>query len=216
MSPALIKAIGFTAQILFSSRILIQWIASERAKKVLSPVIFWQLSMAASLLLCVYGWLRHDFAIIAGQLIAYYIYIWNLGIKGSWAKLPLIARTIFITVPAAAVFWFLFNWNDTIAYLFKQQDIPTWLIIFGIIGQLTFTLRFVYQWWYSRKVGESLLPVTFWLISITGSVLIITYGIIRRDIVIIIGQSAGLIAYVRNVMIGMRYMKEESELADIE
>lgn len=204
MNPVLVSVIGFTAQILFSSRILVQWIASEKAKKVLSPVIFWQLSIAASFLLCIYGWLRHDFAIISGQLIAYYVYIWNLNAKGAWKTMPLTARGLFITVPAIAVVWSFFNWEETAKHLFMQENIPAWLITFGIIGQLTFTLRFVYQWWYSRRAGESLLPITFWLISITGSVLIITYGVIRKDIVIIIGQSAGLIAYVRNVMIGLK------------
>lgn len=214
MSPALVSAIGFTAQILFSSRILVQWIASEKAKKILSPVIFWQLSMAASFLLCVYGWLRHDFAIISGQLIAYYVYIWNLNIKGSWKKMPVIARWPLIILPAAAILWFLINWNDTVKYLFMQDNIPTWLIVFGTAGQLIFSLRFVYQWWHSRKAGESLLPITFWLISITGSALIIIYGIIRQDIVIVIGQTAGLIAYVRNVMIGMKCNRKENA-ADI-
>lgn len=51
---------------------------SERARRVLSPTIFWVLSLLASCLLCFYGWLRDDFAIVIGQVIAYYIYIWNL------------------------------------------------------------------------------------------------------------------------------------------
>lgn len=207
MSPFLIAAIGFSAQILFSSRILVQWIASEKAKKILSPVIFWQLSMGASALLCLYGWLRHDFAIILGQFIAYYVYIWNLNMKGSWKNMPMAVRALLFILPVAAVLWFLTDWNDSVKYLFEQDDIPTWLIVFGTVGQLTFTLRFVYQWLYSRKAGESLLPVTFWLISITGSVLIIIYGMIRSDIVLMVGQSFGLVAYIRNVMIGIKSSK---------
>ena len=57
MNPYLVFLIGIAAQILFSGRLLVQWIASERAKKVLSPTLFWQMSMAASFMLCVYGWL---------------------------------------------------------------------------------------------------------------------------------------------------------------
>lgn len=48
MSQYFIIAIGLLAQLLFSARLLVQWIASERAHKVLSPTLFWQLSMAAS------------------------------------------------------------------------------------------------------------------------------------------------------------------------
>ena len=71
-------AIGFLAQAFFSARILFQWILSERAKKVLSPSIFWILSILGSYLLVIYGWMRNDFSILLGQFISYYIYIWNL------------------------------------------------------------------------------------------------------------------------------------------
>lgn len=72
-----ITIIGFAAQALFSARMLVQWILSERAKRVLSPTIFWALSLLGSILLCLYGWLRADFAIILGQIFSYYIYIYG-------------------------------------------------------------------------------------------------------------------------------------------
>ena len=50
-----IYSLGFIAQILFSARLLIQWWRSEKAGKVISPTIFWQLSVIASFLLIVYG-----------------------------------------------------------------------------------------------------------------------------------------------------------------
>ncbi len=78
MERLAIEAVGLLAQGLFSGRMIVQWVMSERAHKVVSPVIFWQMSMAASFLLCVYGWLGSDFVIILGQAVAYYIYIWNL------------------------------------------------------------------------------------------------------------------------------------------
>ena len=74
----MIYIIGFLAQLLFSARLLLQWIMSERAKKVVSPSIFWKLSLIGAWLLFIYGWLRDDFAIILGQLISYYIYILSL------------------------------------------------------------------------------------------------------------------------------------------
>lgn len=42
-----------------------------------------------------------------------------------------------------------------------DEDIPLWLIIMGSMGQVIFTLRFVYQWYYSKKFGASVLPVNF-------------------------------------------------------
>lgn len=199
MNSYLIYSIGFLAQLLFSARLLVQWIASERARRVLSPVLFWQLSMVASFLLCLYGWLRNDFAIIAGQFISYYIYIWNLKTQGAWGRLTVPFRLLFQCTPVVAAVWFLLNWKETIPHLFVQEHIPLWLIVFGTVGQFTFTLRFVYQWWYSHKVGKSLLPLNFWLISLAGSSMIIVYGLIRRDPVLILGQSTGLLVYARNI-----------------
>lgn len=209
MNHYFILSIGLLAQLLFSARLLVQWIASERAHRVLSPTLFWQFSMAASLLLCLYGWMRNDFAIILGQLVSYYIYIWNLNSKGSWRKLPAVVRTVFFAVPIVAIAYFLGNWSETCARLFKQEDIPVGLIVFGVAGQFTFTLRFIYQWWYSRKAGQSVLPFMFWIISLTGSGMIISYAIIRHDPVLIFGQATGFIVYARNIMIDYKVQKRE-------
>ena len=210
MNPYLVFLIGIAAQILFSGRLLVQWIASERAKKVLSPTLFWQMSMAASFMLCVYGWLRNDFAIIAGQLISYYIYIWNLRAKKAWDTMPAVLRAVVSYLPVAAVCWFAIDWRETAEHLFQQENIPGWLIVFGTVGQFTFTLRFIYQWRYSARAGESLLPTTFWLISLLGSGMIIAYAIIRRDPVLILGQSTGVVVYLRNIMISRRAARRES------
>ena len=210
MNPYLVFLIGIAAQILFSGRLLVQWIASERAKKVLSPTLFWQMSMAASFMLCVYGWLRNDFAIIAGQLISYYIYIWNLRAKKAWDTMPVVLRAVVSYLPVAAVCWFAIDWRETAEHLFQQENIPGWLIVFGTVGQFTFTLRFIYQWRYSARAGESLLPTTFWLISLLGSGMIIAYAIIRRDPVLILGQSTGFVVYLRNIMISRRAARRES------
>ena len=210
MNPYLVFLIGIAAQILFSGRLLVQWIASERAKKVLSPTLFWQMSMAASFMLCVYGWLRNDFAIIAGQLISYYIYIWNLRAKKAWDTMPAVLRAVVSYLPVAAVCWFAIDWRETAEHLFQQENIPGWRIVFGTVGQFTFTLRFIYQWRYSARAGESLLPTTFWLISLLGSGMIIAYAIIRRDPVLILGQSTGFVVYLRNIMISRRAARRES------
>ena len=73
-----IYALGFLAQGLFSARMIVQWIISEKEKRATSPTIYWLLSLIASILFFIYGWLRQDFAIMLGQVISYYIYIWNL------------------------------------------------------------------------------------------------------------------------------------------
>ena len=95
--------------------------------------------------------------------------------------------------------------------LFKNPDIPLPLLVFGCISQALFTLRFVYQWWYSSRHHVSVLPMGFWGISLTGSVLICLYGVLRLDIVLILGQALGLAAYVRNIVIGLKSARSSSE-----
>lgn len=189
-------ALGFLAQGLFSARMLIQWVLSERAKKVVSPTIYWQISLLASFLFSIYGWLRGDFAIILGQIFSYYIYIWNLNNKHHWKNINVLIRFIIICTPIIALCYVLYKGDSSTKRLFGS--IPLGLLLLGSAGQIIFTFRFVYQWWYSKLRGESLLPVNFWVLSIVGSLITISYGIFRLDPVLIIGQSAGFITYARN------------------
>lgn len=81
---------------------------------------------------------------------------------------------------------------------------PVWLLILGSAGQAVFSLRFVYQWIYSSRHGESVLPAGFWIMSLSGSALIVLYGVIRHDPVLILGQSVGFGAYARNLILSFR------------
>ena len=189
--------IGFLAQALFSARMFVQWILSEKAKKVVSPTIYWQLSLLGSMLFSIYGWLRGDFAIILGQLFSYYIYIWNLNTKNEWQKVPQIFRLIISFIPIAALCFVGYNADESADKLFG--NIPIGLLLFGSAGQIIFSCRFIYQWWYSMKRGESILSANFWILSLLGSFITIAYGIFRKDPVLIIGQSVGFITYARNL-----------------
>lgn len=196
-----VLAIGFLAQLFFSARILVQWVLSEQARRVLTPTVYWVLSLAGAYLLSLYGWLRNDFAIILGQFVSYYIYLWNLKIKGLWKRVPLLGRIILLFTPLAALCWVASDADAVVARLLTSDEVPLWLLLFGSAGQLLFTLRFVYQWAYSRSVGESRLPAGFWIISLAGALSIVSYGILRHDIVLIVGQSFGVVAYIRNLIL---------------
>ncbi len=197
----LIYAIGFAAQLLFSWRMIDQWISSEKNKKTQVPKQFWTHSLIASILLFTYGWLRNDFAIIVGQILTYYIYIRNIQIQGSWQQIPKAMWWVFLLFPLVVLYYSFNNNEMDMDRFFKNEHIPTWLLIMGVCGQVIFTLRFIYQWIYSERRKQSLLPLGFWLISLTGSLLILTYAVIRRDPVLIIGQLSGFIVYLRNIMI---------------
>ncbi|WP_417557660.1 lipid-A-disaccharide synthase N-terminal domain-containing protein [Mesoflavibacter zeaxanthinifaciens] len=201
MSKWLIYSIGFLAQILFSSRLVIQWITSEKQKKVITPTLFWTLSLIASFLLFIYGYLRNDFAIMLGQGLTYYIYIRNLQLQNQWKKYPIFMRWILLFMPVfVTIFYFNNNEIDTVK-LFKNEAIPLWLLILGIVSQIVFTLRFIYQWMYSEKNKESSLPFGFWALSLVGSLLILIYAIFRKDPVLLVGHLLGATIYVRNLLI---------------
>lgn len=161
-------------------------------------MIYWQLSLLASFLLSLYGWLRGDFAIILGQIFSYYIYIWNINVQDGWKKIYPIVRVIILLTPVVAFSMFFLDAKENIQKLFAG-NIPVMWLVFGSIGQIVFSFRFIYQWWYSRAKGESLLPAMFWILSLIGSSCIIIYGIYRKDPVLIIGQSVGFITYSRNL-----------------
>ncbi|MCD8296170.1 MAG: lipid-A-disaccharide synthase N-terminal domain-containing protein [Prevotella sp.] len=210
VNPIVILVIGFMAQAFFSARTLVQWALSERAKKVLSPSLFWIFSVLGAYLLCLYGWLRNDFSIVLGQFISYYIYLWNLKMKGIWNNTPFILRFILLLTPIIAICFVASNAGVFVARFLHNEKVPLWLLLFGSAGQVLFTLRFVYQWLYSRKRGESRLPAGFWLISLVGSLSIVSYGIIRLDPVLIVGQSFGLVVYIRNLIL----LRNESKNLD--
>lgn len=207
MNQNLIFAIGFLAQILFSARQLTQWISSERAGKILSPILFWQLSIFASFLLIVYGILRNDLAIIMGQVITYGVYIRNLHYFGFWTKIPRIVRGLAYIFPVLAVTLLLKGETHNLQTVFSNSDIPTSLLIWGITGQIVFTFRFIYQWFYSEKRKQSILPLGFWIISMTGSLMVLSYAIVRKDPVLFIGQIFGFVVYGRNIVLGLRQRK---------
>ncbi|MGY0392008.1 lipid-A-disaccharide synthase N-terminal domain-containing protein [Bizionia sp. KMM 8389] len=201
MTDWIVYSIGFLAQILFSSRLIIQWLYSEKKGRVITPSIFWTLSLFASFLLFIYGYLRDDFAIMLGQGLTYFIYIRNLQLQNQWQKYPKIMQWFLLLMPVfVAIFYFNNNAID-VEKLFKNDAIPYWLLILGIVSQIVFTLRFIYQWIYSEKQKKSALPFGFWLLSLIGSLLILTYAILRRDPVLFIGHVLGAIIYIRNLIL---------------
>ena len=74
----------------------------------------------------------------------------------------------------------------------------TWLAV-GLLGQACFSARFLVQWIASERRRESVVPVYFWHLSLVGGVILLAYAIHRRDPVFILGQSAGLAVYLRNL-----------------
>ncbi len=70
--------LGFFAQFLFMMRFVVQWIASERAKRSVVPDLFWYFSLGGGLLLLAYSIYRVDPVYMFGQALGMIIYARNL------------------------------------------------------------------------------------------------------------------------------------------
>jgi lipid-A-disaccharide synthase-like uncharacterized protein len=192
-SPWLL-ALGFVGQAMFGARTIAQWIIAEREGRIVSPVIFWVFSVIGASVFLLYGVLRHDPVIMLGQSIAFYIYVRNLQLKRAWKSIPIFVRIPLLFIPPALLLYAR-SFENPISDL----NLTDTFLIIGIIGQLLLNFRYFYQWYYSEKAHESLLPLGFWVISAVASVMVVVYSLYRDDIVLLIAQSAGLIAYGRNI-----------------
>jgi lipid-A-disaccharide synthase-like uncharacterized protein len=76
----------------------------------------------------------------------------------------------------------------------------TWYAI-GFLGQITFGSRFFVQWIVSERARRVVIPQVFWYLSLFGGIALLAYAWHRRDPVFAIGQAAGLIVYVRNLVL---------------
>jgi lipid-A-disaccharide synthase-like uncharacterized protein len=70
--------LGFIGQLLFSARLIVQWLYSEKYKKSVIPLAFWYLSLGGSLFLTAYAIYKRDPVFIIGQSFAIAIYLRNL------------------------------------------------------------------------------------------------------------------------------------------
>jgi len=79
--------------------------------------------------------------------------------------------------------------------------IPKGWLLLGFLGQAMFSGRFIVQWIASERKRASVVPTAFWWLSIAGGALLLGYALHRGDPVFIVGQTAGLAVYVRNLVL---------------
>jgi lipid-A-disaccharide synthase-like uncharacterized protein len=69
---------GLLAQLVFTARFLVQWLASEKAGRSVVPMAFWFLSIVGGTMTLVYGIQRREPVIIMGQTLSIFIYVRNV------------------------------------------------------------------------------------------------------------------------------------------
>jgi lipid-A-disaccharide synthase-like uncharacterized protein len=81
------------------------------------------------------------------------------------------------------------------------MDEDGWWLLVGFGGQALFMGRFVIQWLTSERQRRSVIPVSFWYLSILGALVLLAYAVHRRDPVFIAGQGLGVAIYLRNLQL---------------
>lgn len=77
-------------------------------------------------------------------------------------------------------------------------------VMFGLAAQLVFGARFIVQWIASERAGRSIIPMSFWILSMAGGVMTLAYGIVRREPIIIFGQIVSTVIYLRNIALVLK------------
>ena len=97
-------------------------------------------------------------------------------------------------------------------YIINLSYLEILFLVIGFVGQGLFASRFIVQWIYSERKGESSIPVIFWYLSIFGGIGLLTYAIFRKDPVIILGQTFGIFIYLRNLILIYKNQNKRGEI----
>ena len=209
-SPVWVYLLGLAGMAIYGVRIVVQWYLSEKSHQVESPGIYWIMSSVGAIILYIYGWLRKDLSIIFGESLSYYIYMWNISIMGLYKKVPRSVIVIQALFPVLILF-LIFKDLPTFVDNFLHNDaVPPRLLAFGMLGQFTYEIRSVYQLVYSYRRKASIMPLGHWILAVAGSLMIIAYGLIRHDWVLVIGQFA-IVFSIRNIMLWFSARKRDRE-----
>jgi lipid-A-disaccharide synthase-like uncharacterized protein len=93
-----------------------------------------------------------------------------------------------------------------------MMDWMDFWLVFGFAAQFCFFLRFFLQWIASEREKKSVIPVHFWYFSILGGAGLLVYAVHIMDPVFILGQSLGLLIYIRNLLLIRNDKRKEPQL----
>ena len=194
-----LDALGWLGQGLYFSRGLVQWVASERAKRIVVPTIYWWFSLVGAASSLVYAIFNKDFVFTLGTAAPVPIYIRNLMLQETRKKLsPVALWGVLLGVGFGAALAFWSGMDD------RLREAPTWAAALGIVGLPFWISRFPLQWWLSERAGESRLPPAFFLTSFFGSALLFGYACWTKKPIFIAGQALGPFLYGRGLFVSLR------------
>lgn len=196
-TPLTLLALGLGGQALFGLRTLVQWVSSERAGRSLVPPAYWLISALAALLLSSYAALRGDPILLLGPVISLALSLRNLSLQtGSRLRVPPRALPPLVVAVGAALVG-----AAAVQALRQPASVPSHWLAVGLLGQALWTSRFAVQWWSSERRGESVLPASFWWLSIGGALLLASYALSRADWVFVLAYALNPLPYARNLVL---------------
>lgn len=199
----LFSALAWIGQAGFFSRFLIQWLHSERSGKPEAPVLFWWISLGASICLGSYLIYTGEPVLFAGLAINSTIYVRNLWIAHRTDSRGLSGKRLAVLGTVAVLFLFALGVQKAQG---KATNSNAWLAC-AILGQGIWSSRFVVQWWYTERKGMSHFPPTFWWLSLAGNSLLLAYTIQTGDPKLIVGYVMGPVVQIRNLVLHARNEK---------
>ena len=134
--------------------------------------------------------------------------MWNIDILGLYKKVPRVVKYLQALFPLAILALIIKDLPTFKSTFLNQAEMPLGLLIYGMLGQFIYEIRSVYQLVYSYKLNKSVLPLGHWVLAVIGSQMIISYGIIRHDWVLAIGQFS-IFFSIRNLILSLSPGKEE-------
>jgi lipid-A-disaccharide synthase-like uncharacterized protein len=215
--------LGVPASVIFYGRFYVQWIVSELRRKSVMPVSFWYMSSLGSLMLLIYGvattsalgTLSHCFniSIYSRNLI----HIWrqkgklspalNIGVH------VFVGAVILIAVSVTAWTWLHVYDRASAGPEDEIKKTAFWLGV-GVLGQAFFGLRFFVQWIATERRKKSVVPTSFWWLSLVASVLMFASFTREREWVYALGIAATTFIYARNLWLIYVYGKEEAGVGE--
>jgi lipid-A-disaccharide synthase-like uncharacterized protein len=163
-------------------------------------VHFWFFSMLGAVLLLAYASHQRDPVIALGQMVGLAIYLRNIQLlrrQLGQSPVPLFGPWLLLSTLALSAGLIS---NPAPLSALTERGEPIWMAL-GFIGQTLFTGRFIVQLYFSERAHASVNPVHFWYLSMSGSLLLLGYALHTGDGVIILGQSFGMLVYLRNLVL---------------
>lgn len=194
------QVLGWVGNACFFSRFLVQWALSERARRSLTPAVFWRLSLVGTACLGLYSAQQGKYVLVVGYVLNGSIYARNL-----WMQRRAGVRTL-TTATAAAIALAAVCGLVAGALLNLDADpeaSAAWIAC-AAVGQAVWSSRFVVQWWHTERAGESHFPPAFWWLSLAGNALLLAYAVHLGDPIFIAGFVPGPLVQVRNLMLQSR------------